>query len=381
MSLKDRRRGQRRVYQIFAIVLAFVMGASLLVPLFSQNLGAVNPDAQPTTAPTQRPTPTVPPAPDTSAIAFTESYLHPAGIFTAAVPTGWEVGTEVNNQDEAQVTLRNPDLLSLVEARILQPADDQAVNSAADLGAIFDENWLRSSWREYTSWDESTRRVDQEADQLIIDFTLSRSGQDFIARHVAYTDQNWVYVVRAVTPSGSQYSDVLRYIIDNMVANFAPVAAYTDTPLAWNGYFDEVWQHLIRYPADWQVADAAPGVPASITGSDVSLRVEAEDIELADEAAAEAYVAGLRPNIDVLSVTTTETPSGSAYRVAYSLPTLDGPSESGVVLLLPGESGLTHVANLRLSTSGIDFNSEEAGETYADILGALNTLGVFPDLS
>lgn len=379
MSLRDRRRGQQRAYTAIALFLAFIMGASLLVPLFSNNLATTNPNLAPTEAPTARPTATVPPAPDTSTITFTQAYLHPTGLFTAAVPSGWEVGTEINNESEAQVTMRNPGISSLVEARILEPTIDIA--STTDLGQIFDENWLRSSWREYTSWNETTRRIDEDNNRLVIDFTLSRSGQQFIARQVAYTDGDWVYVVRAVTPSGAQYSNVLRHIIDNMAQTVQPIERYVGTPLAWNGYFDSEWHHLIRFPAAWQVVDAAPGLPASISSEGVTLRVEARELPLADAEAAEAFVAGLRPDIEVLSVEPIERDDATAYRVAYSQPTLDGPSESGVVLLVPGAEDMAHIANLRLNTSGVDFNSADAAETYADILNALETFALFPDLN
>ncbi|MCA9915863.1 MAG: hypothetical protein KC496_21060, partial [Anaerolineae bacterium] len=223
------RSAQNRASVYLGIFLAIVMGLSVVLPLIS------NQSLRTTVQPTETPAPTVPaPIEDLSTITFDQTYLHPSGLFTVAIPSGWSPVTEVNTTGEAQVTMRNPDALSIVEARILRPTSAVDLSSADGLGVIFSDNWLASSWREYSSWDETTRSV--QDDQLVIDFNLTRNGQEYIARQIAYTDGTWVYVVRAVTPSNA--SRVLRYLLENEQASFQVVDRFLGEPIDWKTYFN-----------------------------------------------------------------------------------------------------------------------------------------------
>ncbi len=364
---------QRRVTVFLAVLLSFAIGGTSLLGLLQQQVST----SQTAPQPTDPPVPTVPPpVQNLDGVMFDRTYLHPSGLFTAALPTGFVPQNQFSTTGEAQVTMENSDQLSVIEMRILRPTAEQSIATADDLNGIFNDAWLRQSWREYNSWDVDTRRVDD--DRLIMDFSLTQGGQNYIARQIAFADETWVYTVRVVTPANA--SEYLRYVLENEVESFQPIERYVGTRLEWDGYYDNVTEHLIRYPGTWNLADSAPGAPASIVAEGVELRVETTDSVIDSEEAAEDFVAGLRSGAQVESVTAIEQYGTSGYSVAYLLPSLDGGSQSGLVYLLQGDER-THVANLLLSDVGaVDLNAEEVAESYAGTLGALETFSLFPDL-
>lgn len=365
------RTMQRRFTFIFGIVLAVAMGASLILPLLTQNINTA-----PTTPPTAVPEPTVPAPPDPANINYDQTYLHPSGLFTAPIPSGWTPSSNINTTAEAQVTMRNTDQQSVVEMRLIEPPE--GVTSADNLSALFDDAWLRASWREYSSWEEDAREV--RDDRLILDFTLRRGAQEYIARQVAYTDGEWVYTVRVVTPPNA--SAALVTILDELASRFDAVDVFGQTPVEWSSYWDSETQHIIRYPGTWALTDAAPGLPASIEGSGVTLRVETQSGNVADEAAAEAWVNAWRADADIVSVEATEQGGLQGFRVAYSLPSFDGPDQSGAAVLLNGADDTLHVANLRLDEAGVDLNAAPEDDLLAqEAATVLNTFYVLPDLS
>jgi len=373
------RTRQGRISLYLGIFLAFIMAASLALPLISnnqlQNQSAVQP--------TETPAPTVPaPIEDLSSIQFNEIYLHPSGLFTVAIPSGWAPVTEVNTTGEAQVTMRNPDALSIVEARVLRPVSGVDLSSAEGLNAVFNDNWLNSSWREYSTWDETARTV--EDDELVIDFNLSRNTQDYIARQVAYTDGTWIYVVRAVTPSNA--SRVLLHLLENERESFQVVDRYLGAPIEWNILFDNEDKTVLRYPGTWQVTDSAPDAPVSIEGNGAQLRVETlSDVTIDSADAAAEYVQGSRPGITVLSTVELDNYGTPAYRVAYTLTTPDGTTESGLVTLL-NVDGTVHSADVRLADVGdtdlnaVDADGVETDPLVANTIRMTETFSLLPEL-
>lgn len=365
---------QRYVTIFLAILLSAAIGGASLLGLLQQQTTT----QQTAPDPTDTPAPTVPaPVQNLDSVTFDRVYLHPSGLFTAALPTGFVPQNQFSTTGEAQVTMENSDRLSVIEMRILRPTSEQSIATADDLNAIFNDAWLRQSWREYGSWDIDARRV--EDDRLIMDFTLTQRGQNYIARQIAFADDTWVYTVRVVTPANA--SEYLRYVLENEVESFQPIERYVGTRLEWDGYYDNVAEHLIRYPGNWNLADSAPGAPASIVAEGVELRVETTGSVIDSEEAAEDFVAGLRSGAEVQSVTAIEQYGTPGYSVAYQLTTLDGASQSGLVYLLQGDEQ-THVANLLLSDVGaVDLNADDVAESYAGTLGTLETFSLFPDLN
>lgn len=369
MSNKYRdTRTQQRVTIAIGLLLTFAMAASAILPLLQSATQFTAPVDQ--AQPTQPPAATVPAPPDPSTITFNEQYVHPTGIFSAAIPAGYNVTTEYNDEDEAQVVMRNPQQLSVAEVRVLTANDAE---SAEDLNDVFTSDWLQSSWREYTSWDESRRVVNDEG-QLEIDFSLRRGNQNYIARQIAYVQDGYVYMTRVVTPDNA--SEALRHILTNLSETVQPNPAFLTIPLDWEGYYDNANGHLIRFPSDWVLADAAPGVPASITADDVALRVEATDASIASSDDARAYVENNRAGVTIESVSDVEQNGATGYRVAYTLTTPDGAPISGAVVLLAGESQ-THIADLRVNNAGaVDLNSDDAAETYSELINVLNSFSL-----
>ncbi|MGB7340516.1 MAG: hypothetical protein WBC91_16580 [Phototrophicaceae bacterium] len=374
--MRDKKM-QNRITLFLGIFLSFGMVAGLVSPLLlsQQNLNPAQ------TRPTNTPRPTQPAPPDVSTINFDQTYLHPSGLFTAAIPTNYLLSNEFNSSSEAQVTMENSAALSVLEIRVIRPTLEASLDSPQNLGEIFNTEWLRSSWSRYSSWSEDARRV--EGEQLVIDFSLTRGGQDYAARQVAFTDGTWIYMIRVVAPSNA--SEVIQYVLENEVASFQPVERFVGSPLEWNGYFDDTSDHLVRFPGDWQVVDAVDGAPASIAGPNAQLRIETIDASIDTAEAAEAYVAGLRSNITVLSSEAVELDGNAGFRVAYTQSTVDGATQSGVVQFITvGDT--THVINVLLTdVADTDFNTvdveaEGANLAIVDALSVLNTFSLFPAL-
>lgn len=369
---------RNRLTVYLGIFLAVMMALSTIIPLLGNQ---VPQQQQEPTTPTPRPT-VPPPISDLSSIQFTETYLHPSGLFTAAIPTGWVPVNEFNTPGEVQVTMNNGQALSVVEIRILRPVGDLDLSSPEGLNTVFTSAWLQQSWRDYNAWLETDRKI--EEDRHIIDFNLQRQGQDFIARQVSYSDGTWIYVFRVVTPSNA--SSVLRHVLQNEIESFSLVERFVGAPMEWNATYDEVNQHLIRYPGDWQLTDYAPGSPISVNGPTGVLRVETSDALIDSPAAASDYVEGLRSGITILSVEEVDLFGTPGYRVAYTLATPDGSTQSGLVVMMTDEDGTLHTANVRLTAvEDTDLNAidPEAPETPLEQVQALEiteTFSLLPEL-
>ncbi len=358
-------RSSQRAFVIFSLLMAFVMGASVILPLL-RNTATHNPQTaeEPTPAPTATPIP-IPEDPTT--IQFTSTLLHPSGLFTIQQPEGWQPSNLSNNGAEVKLSMTNTELQTVIEAFVdilpEAPADVEALSDFLNPGR------LNVTWRNYTTWEESTRRI--EGDRVIIDFVATLGPRQFIARQISWVENGWVYNVRVVAPESG--TALLRYLIDQTVASFQPNDVYINTPASWNAYYDAEADHILRYPETWQLEDSAPGLPATITAPDgTQLRVELIEGSVTSEDDARAFVESLQSNSEVLSVTTSEVDGQMAYTVSYRTSNLDGEEQSGLVMLIPdGEN--THVANLTTSLPGIDLADETAREQHADLWQILST--------
>lgn len=363
------RKGQQRVTLALGILLSFAMVASLILPLLSQ--GVTN-TAQ-TIVPTSTPAPTLPPPPSNESINFDDTYLHPTGLFTAKLPSGWEPESTNQTATEAQLLLNNGALQSVAELRLIDVPE--SVESVDDLSGFFDDTWLTASWRRYTSWEKDTERV--EDDRLLMDFTLEQGITEYIARQVSYLRDSKIYVARVVTLPNA--SETLRYVLDNLIDNFSATEMFLDSPSDWVAYFDTETKHIIRYPADWTLTDAAPGLPATIQGDDAVLRVETGDTSVADADAARSLIEAQRSGIEALSAEEVSVNGFDGYRVAYRYTSLDGEVESGLAVVLNESDEVVHIASLRVQDD-VDLSSDEAIEDYSEALGVLDTFTLLPDL-
>jgi hypothetical protein len=363
--------GTKRVTTAFFIFMAIVMGSSVILPLFS------NTAQQQVIQPTATPPPTIPAPPNVEAISFDQTYLHPSGLFTIAQPEGWTVENPTTNPSRAQVIMRNPEALSIIEAYIEQPPTP--VTNLDELDAYFTSDVLRQGWSNYRNPRERARR--REDDKLLIDFDLQVQDQNYVARHEAWTDGKWIYVVRVVMPDNA--AQQLVEIMDQETASLQPVAAVAASPFGWNAYFDSLVKHIVRYPATWFVEDSAPGKPASIVGnnSQAVLRVESVNGEtVSDESAAQAWVETNRPGAEILSVESVTRGDGDGFAVSYGFADVDGEQRSGLAILLNGPDETLHVANLRFLGDAVDLNSDEAAAANPDFAEVMNSFTVLSSL-
>lgn len=371
------KKWQQRITLFLGIFLSLGMVASAVLPLLQNQITSSQAQVQPTSTPR----PTQPPPPDTSTITFDSTYLHSSGLFTAAIPSSYSLVSEFNTVNEAQVTLDSSAAQSVMEIRIINPTEGVLLDSAQALGEQFTSDWLRTSWNRYTSWQEDARRVEDE--NLIMDFSLTRGGQDYVSRQVAFTDGTWIYTLRVVSPSNA--SESMQFVLNNEVDSFQVIDRYLGESLEWDGYFDDTANHLLRFPGTWAVVDGVDGAPASITGENTQLRVETTDATIDSSEAASDYVAGLRSNITVSTVDEVEQYGNTGFRVAYTQSTVDGATQSGAVLIINGAE-TNHVVNLLLTDvadtdlNAVDVSAEDTAQNLIDARNTLDSFSLFPDL-
>ena len=321
--------------------------------------------------------PTFEPPVQASLVNFEREALQSSGLFSVAVPEPPEWGAIESSYDSfsnrARLVLRND--ANVIEASAEVP--DQPVTTLDELGTLYNDQTLGASWRSYTNWRETQRTEEQIGDKTVLqmDFELDFQQRTFIARQAAWFEDDRVYSVRVITPENA--NDLLVFLLEEMVSSFDVVERYADTPLNWSAYYDQELSHIIRFPNNWQVTDAADGFPASIEGDGVSLRVEAVDGESIDSAeAAEDYVAALPGVDDIVSVSEVTQDELDGYQVAYTFSSVSGATGSGAVMLLNGEERL-HSANLQVANTDIDLNApgeDENAAQYVNVLATFSTL-------
>jgi hypothetical protein len=353
-----RRTRSQRAYVYFAVAMAVLMGASLIFPALQDN--TVQQQVEPTVAPTS----TLPATPqDVSAISLDQTYFHPSGLFTVAQPEGWAPGNPSNNGTQAQINMRNPELLSVIEAYVEIPT--VPVSDLAGLDTHFNDAMVEAGWRSYSDARETGRRYDEENNRLVIDFELEQARTNYLARHIAWTDGSWIYVIRVVvTPN---MLNVLNYLIDNLPPTLQPQKLFAESPAGWTSFYYPQGNEIIRYPSGWTVTDGQPGSPVTISGlGGETLRIEVPtEATIADEAAAQAYVVELRPGVTPGSVQAVERNGATGFAVSYNSTTLEGEGESGMTTLLNGEDGLLHVASVRVPIANLDLNALAEGAPVA----------------
>lgn len=362
----NRKRTQQFSY-IFGITMAVLMALTLVLPAFRNNQNTANTVVD-TPAPTTVPIPTFPPPiTDFSRITFDEQYLQPSGLYTIGIPTGWTPTTTTGTVNNTQVAMSNPDAVSVIQAYLVTPpTENPTVN---DVDALFTEAALASSWREYTNPNLLSRRIVE--DRVVIDFSLERSQQQFLAQHVAWTDGDYVYVVRVVVPQNGL--QMLNYLLENLPGTFQKNPQFVGTPIEWTGFFDTVDHHIMRFPTNWQVMDGRSGRPVTLTTSNgAAVLIEAvEGTTIADADAATSFIEGLRSGTTVQNVAETTRAGGSGFVVDYVYVNPDGESRNGEAVLLNGEDDQLHVANALLPIGATIEESDvsTALSTFSLLLG------------
>lgn len=341
----------RRASIALGVFMAIVLVAGVIIPVISPSTTTVD-----TTQPTDAPTATFPPPiTDFTAITFDRYFLHPSGLFAVAQPENWNVTDPTQTVSQAQANFINSEALSVLDIYVEQATNPPV--TVEELSSRFTQDVLDSSWANFSNWRETFRRT--EEDRLLIDFVLELSGQQYVSRQIVTTDGDWIYVTRVLAPDNA--TALINYLLDNLPGSFIPFKQFDGTPFEWQSYHDPRFNHIIRYPADWQLVDSAPGRLASIVTADgVSLRVIGfENRSAADEAAARAFIESERPGASILSVEATTRGDVSGFSVAYAFANADGEAQSGLGVLLNGADGVLHVANLYFPAANIDLNTVE----------------------
>lgn len=364
----------RRNLIIIGVVMLVAMGASTLLPLLRQSVRTQA--NQPEVRPTEAPLPTFPaPIANLESITFDQTYFHPSGLFSVAQPGGWIPNQEVSDPDSAEVSMNNSETLSVIQVAVLVPAEPVA--NLDQLEAIYTTRYLNESWRNYRNPNETGRR--REGDKLLIDFELMNfQRQTLVARQVAWTDGDWIYQVRVVTPENA--TEMLVYLLNRIVPTLQPNKQFIGTPPDWNAYHDTTTEAFIRYPADWTLEDSAAGRLASISGSAGEvLRVETQpDTSVTDDASAREWVEANQDGAEVLSVEPVTRGESEGFSVAYRYTDIDGEGHSGLAVLLNGPDNALRVANLRFPEMDVDLNSGGAQESFGNLVTVMDTFMLLP---
>jgi len=363
----------RRASLILGGIMIVVIALSAILPIFTNNAAS----ALNTPVATNAPTVTSPPVvSDFSGIKFDTDYLHPTGLFSVAIPTGWIPGQQTTNSNGVEITMNNGALLSVIQTSV--QISQSAVPDLDTIDSLYTSATLNSSWSNYSKYadtglnyrEQSRTRADNK---LVIDFELKNTGgQVFVARQVAWADQDWIYSIRVVTPENQ--INLLKYLMDNLVKSFKPNRVFDGTPGDWQAYFDPSNNLIIRFPSDWRITDSAPGRPASIDGSTGSLRVQAQSVSAAlDEAAARNWVSANVPGATVTIAKDTKRGDLSGFMVAYTYADADGNPNSGLALLLNGANNMLYSANLRIFEANVDLNTDTAQVSHSDLMKILSS--------
>jgi hypothetical protein len=223
--------------------------------------------------------------------------------------------------------------------------------------------------------------VRTDDDKLQMDFALTAQNQQYVARQLAWTDGEWLYSVRVVTPDNA--TDALRFVLTGVADSIVPNQVFASTPFSWNAYHDAVYNHIVRFPNTWTVADSADGRPASISGPNSEvLRVEAQaDASAADADAARAWLEAARPGATVLNVTPVSRAGGDGFAVSYRFTNVDGEAQSGLAVLLNGADGALHSANLRFLGSDVDLTTDAGRAAQPELAQIMDTFLILPPLT
>ncbi|MDZ4765695.1 MAG: hypothetical protein SGI73_14185 [Chloroflexota bacterium] len=344
----------RRASIALGVFMAVILIGGSILPLLTQNSTTTAPVVDPTDVPT----PTFPPpVTDFTAISFDGLYLHPSGLYTIALPSGFIVTQPDTNATFAQVNMNNSDTLGVIDAYVERPFTPITTEGLSD---HFSQAALEPTWGRFSSWEETGRRM--EGDRLLIDFSVDFRNQPYAARQTAWTDGERIYAVRVLAPANA--INYLRYLLDNLPNTFTPLNLFPGTPFDWLVTYDNITNAVVRHPADWTQTDGGAGRPTTITSADgASLRTEARaGVTVTDEAAARAWVEAAQPGAQVLSVVPVTRGAASGFSVGYSYQTFDGDAMSALVVLLnqtdsAGGTPTLLVANLRFPGTGVDVNA------------------------
>ena len=330
---------QKRMSIIIGAFLVIVMGATAILPAIRSPSRAQTADATPLPSPEPFPQPIA-----NDSLDFSARYLHPSALYTLPIPQpiGWNQILPSNEAELARTTLRSD--LNVIEVYIrnapgLTPDDLPSQFSAAN---------LERTWRNYQQVD---RRGPGEMrdDRFYVDYDLTLNRRLFNARHLAWTDGSWLYVVRAVGPSNAIEQTI--FLAERMAEELESISQFHGGDAGWSAHFDAVAGYALRFPSTWELQDSAPGRPASIAiDAAASLRLDSLPTVVTSEADARALLTAARADAQLLSIESWK--NGIALSFAYE--TALGEERSGAWLLLPNAGETTIRAEIGIAANAVD---------------------------
>lgn len=356
---------------VIGIIMTIAMVGSLILPMLSGQIAQGDIEAE--SAPTPFPQPTLPAPPDIASISFDSKYLHSSGLFTVDAPSGWIAGSASNSAEELRASLTNSDYLSVIEVRISENFSEIADLDALD--AFLDNAWLNHTWSGYSRWEETSRKTSDKG-RLQIDFNLMRGRSHMIARQESWLEAGDIYSVRVIMAENAPQE--LKFILQGVSNGIERLPIYAEASFGWDAYFDNLDKHILRYPSEWQVTDAAPGLPATIVGDEVTLAVATFDVALGGEDEASDWIEEQRNGIEARSVEAVEVGGAPGFKASYRYTTLDGETFSGLAIMLNGSDNRLHVANLRVANT--DENLLTADGSLFPWLEIIDSFRLSPDL-
>lgn len=344
----------RRASIILGVFMVIVLVGGAILPLFTQNQTLTTPPIEPTAIPTAT---FPPPVTNFDSISFDELYLHPSGLYTIALPTGFAVTQPDTNASYAQINLNNSETLGVIDAYMEKPFNPITTEELSD---HFNEAALDPTWGRYNNWQETGRRM--EGDKLVMDFSITFQNRPYAARQASWTDGERIYSVRVLAPANA--INYIRYLLDNLVNTITPLNLFENTPFEWQITYDNITNAIIRHPADWIQTDGGVGRPTTLTSANGAvLRIASQaGATVADEAAARAWIESVQPGASVFTVQPVTRGAASGFNVSYSYQTFDGDAMSGLAVLLnatdaEGENPTLLSANLRFPGSAVDLTT------------------------
>lgn len=297
-------------------------------------------------------------------VTVSGTYVHPTGIFSLPLVSGWELPGESPEESvaaspdqpitRAGATFINVNAASVVHTFV---EDDPARNliSFEAMDAYYTADQVGAAWSQYNGgWREMNRRASD--DSLIIDTEMTHEGLVYLGRQITRLQDRWLIVLRIVVPNNNPL------LLERLQAVYAPQYHLWQTslnaPLFWRTLSDTVSGYLIRYPADWRQEDGRHGAPYTLSGRlaerDYRLLTRAiPNRQATDEAAARAWVAETYPRAAIQTVQSEVRGAFTGYTLSFLAPDPDGNQRSLTATLINGKGAL-YVAVLQTFAEGRD---------------------------
>lgn len=297
-------------------------------------------------------------------VVVTGTYVHPSGMFSVPLLSGWSLPGDSPEESIAAtpdqpITRAGASFINVQAASVVHTfVEDNPAISSGDLEALqnyYTAEQLGAAWSQYNGgWREIGRRV--EGDALIIDTEMTHEGLVYLGRQIARLQDRWLMVMRLVVPNNNP--SLLERLQATALPHFHLWQTSISAPMNWRTLSDTVAGYLIRFPSAWQQEDGKNGAPYTLSGElDGRLyRLNTRriaDVQIADEAAARAWVSEAYPRATLQSAQPEVRGAFSGYTVSFLAPDPDGNQRSMSATLINGEGAL-YVAILQTFADGSD---------------------------